>query len=81
MASLSLSETRLMIHLPFADRTEAGRLLAVELSGRKMSPNAIVPGIARGGVPRAFAVAHHLQLPLDVVVASGQREMRRREDP
>jgi putative phosphoribosyl transferase len=57
-----------MIHLPFADRLEAGKLLAVELSGRKLS-DAVVVALARGGVPVGFAVAHRLGLLLDVLVA------------
>lgn len=55
--------------LPFADRTQAGRLLATRLkkySGR--SAEAIVLGLPRGGVPVAFEVAHALRLPLDVYV-------------
>ena len=58
-----------MIQLPFANRTEAGRLLAAELSRRSAGQNAIVLAIARGGVPIGFAIAHELQLPLDVIVA------------
>ena len=58
-----------MIKLPFADRTEAGRLLAVELSRRNADANAVVLAIPRGGVPVAFAIAHALHLPLDVVIA------------
>src|SRR5271154_4877590 len=57
-----------MVNLPFADRLEAGRLLADELSLRKRGGNAIVLGLPRGGVPVGFAVAGRLHLPLDVVV-------------
>jgi len=56
-----------MIHLPFADRVEAGRLLAKELS-HKVTPNAVILALTRGGVPIGFAVADRLHLPLDVVV-------------
>jgi putative phosphoribosyl transferase len=59
----------IMNHLPFENRLEAGRLLASELYGRITLGNAIVLGMARGGVPVAFAVASQLGLPLDVVVA------------
>ena len=55
--------------LPFADRTQAGRLLAPRLdeySGR--SADVIVLGLPRGGVPVAFEVARRLRLPLDVYV-------------
>jgi putative phosphoribosyl transferase len=57
-----------MIHLPFADRLEAGQLLAGELSRRTYAGNAVVLGLARGGVPVAFAVANQLGLPLEVLV-------------
>jgi predicted phosphoribosyltransferase len=55
------------VKLPFADRTQAGRLLATQLErfaghGRQ----AIVLGLPRGGVPVAFEVARALRLPLDV---------------
>jgi putative phosphoribosyl transferase len=61
-----------MLHLPFEDRVEAGRLLARELSSRwpgRKGDAAVVLGLTRGGVPVAFAVADRLLLPLDVVVA------------
>lgn len=58
-----------MVHLPFADRLEAGRLLADELSHRKIGQNAVVLALTRGGVPVGFAVADRLHLPLDVIVA------------
>jgi predicted phosphoribosyltransferase len=58
-----------MIHLPFADRIEAGNALAIELSRRLNARNAVVLALARGGVPVGFAVANRLDLPLDVVVA------------
>ena len=58
-----------MVHLPFADRVEAGRLLAKELSSRRTVPHgAVVLGLTRGGVPVGFAVAERLGLPLDIVV-------------
>lgn len=58
-----------MIHLPFADRFEAGNALATELSHRINVRNAIVLALARGGVPVAFAIANRLDLLLDVIVA------------
>jgi predicted phosphoribosyltransferase len=58
-----------MIHLPFADRLEAGRLLAAEFSRRGIGQNAVILALTRGGVPVGFAVADRLHLPLDIVVA------------
>ena len=57
-----------MIHLPFADRPEAGDSLGIELSRRLPAEDALVLALARGGVPVGFAVAYRLGLPLDVVV-------------
>jgi putative phosphoribosyl transferase len=51
----------------FSNRTEAGRVLAGELEHHRGS-NAVVLGLARGGVPVAHEVARTLQLPLDVCV-------------
>ena len=58
-----------MIHLPFADRLEAGELLGIELSRRLHAKDAVVLALARGGVPVGFAAANRLGLPLDVIVA------------
>lgn len=52
----------------FADRREAGRLLAEALRRAGLPPNAIVLGLARGGVIVAAEVARILALPLDVIV-------------
>jgi len=57
-----------MVKLPFADRAEAGRLLAAELATRKLPANVIVLALPRGGVPVGFEVAKALHAPLDVVV-------------
>lgn len=58
-----------MVHLPFEDRVEAGRLLADELRRRKLDPGAVIFALTRGGVPVGFEVADRLRLPLDVIVA------------
>jgi predicted phosphoribosyltransferase len=59
-----------MVHLlPFANRFEAGSLLAEELSQHHLPKNTVVLGMARGGVPVAFEVAKRLALELDTVVA------------
>src|SRR5580658_7839879 len=58
-----------VISLPFSNRLEAGQLLAREISGRTQAQDGVVLGLARGGVPVAFAVARQFSLPLDVIVA------------
>ena len=52
----------------FADRTEAGAVLAHHLA-RFHHADAVVLGIPRGGVVVAAEVARRLGLPLDVIVA------------
>jgi putative phosphoribosyl transferase len=51
---------------PFADRASAGRALAERLDHYAGREDAVVLGLARGGMPVAFEVAHALGLPLDV---------------
>lgn len=51
----------------FADRVEAGQLLATQLLHLR-ADNVVVLGLPRGGVPVAFEVAQVLAAPLDVVV-------------
>jgi len=58
-----------MVHIPFADRLEAGRQLADQLAFHKVPDDAVVLALPRGGVPVGFAIAERLHLPLDVVVA------------
>jgi putative phosphoribosyl transferase len=50
----------------FADRIEAGRLLAAALQGYRGGPDVIVLGLPRGGIPVAHRVAEELGVPLDV---------------
>lgn len=52
----------------FADRHEAGRLLAARFENFKGRKNTIVLGLARGGVVVAYDFAKALSLPLNVVV-------------
>ena len=57
-----------MIQLPFADRDEAGRLLAAALAMMKLPANVIVLALPRGGLPIGLEVAKTLNAPLDVVI-------------
>jgi predicted phosphoribosyltransferase len=52
----------------FANRTEAGRLLAEKLVHYAGRDDVIVLGLPRGGVPVAYEVAKHLGAPLDVFI-------------
>jgi putative phosphoribosyl transferase len=53
---------------PYADRDEAGRVLAAHLAAYTDSHNAVIVGLPRGGVPVAAQVSAALRLPLDVLV-------------
>jgi len=57
-----------MIHLPFADRADAGRLLASELLRHNLPANVVVLALPRGGLPVGQEVAKALGAPLDVVI-------------
>ena len=54
--------------LPFADRRQAGRVLADKLEHYRGRADLLVLALPRGGVAVAFEVAHALQAPLDVFV-------------
>ncbi|MEW9869993.1 phosphoribosyltransferase [Arthrobacter sp. HS15c] len=52
----------------FEDRTDAGERLAAVLTQFRERPDAIVLGLARGGIPVAAAVSKALYLPLGAVL-------------
>jgi putative phosphoribosyl transferase len=66
--------------LKFADRVEAGRLLAEQLGRYAGRPDALVLALPRGGLPVAYEIATRLHLPLDIFLvrklgAPGQPEL------
>lgn len=56
------------MQLPFADRTEAGRLLGEALLGYRGRTDLLVLALPRGGVPVAAEVARLLEAPLDLML-------------
>lgn len=52
----------------FRDRTEAGQILAQQLTHYKNNPHVLVLALPRGGVPVAYEIAAALHAPLDVFV-------------
>ncbi|MBK1619348.1 phosphoribosyltransferase [Lamprobacter modestohalophilus] len=54
--------------LPFADRTEAGRLLGEALLDYRGRMDLLVLALPRGGVPVAAEVARLLEAPLDLML-------------
>jgi putative phosphoribosyl transferase len=70
---------------PFADRREAGRLLASQIRRYAHQGEVLVLGLPRGGVPVAFEVAGALSAPLDICAVRklglpGQAELAHRTD-
>jgi putative phosphoribosyl transferase len=57
-----------MVALPFADRAEAGRLLAERLAALQLPPPLVVLALPRGGVPVAAVVARALNAPLELLL-------------
>lgn len=53
----------------FRDRQQAGELLARQLEDYAGNPDAVVFALPRGGVPVGYAIAEHLGLQLDVLLA------------
>jgi predicted phosphoribosyltransferase len=65
---------------PYADRHDAGRVLADALAGYRDRADVVVLALPRGGVPVGFEVAHALRAPLDVFLVRklgvpGHREL------
>src|SRR5450631_591164 len=56
------------VKLPFRDRSEAGRLLGIELAAREPATNVIIVALDRGGVPVGAEVAERLNARLDILV-------------
>src|SRR5262245_63063392 len=66
--------------MSFADRAEAGRVLASKLTKYKGQSDVLLLALPRGGIPVAFEVASALGLPVDVFVVRklgvpGQEEL------
>src|SRR5438876_2362391 len=64
----------------FLDRTEAGKLLAQQLTAYANQHDVLVLALPRGGVQVAFEVASALHAPLDVIIVRklgvpGQEEL------
>ena len=64
----------------FADRVDAGRMLATRLAAYAGRDDVVVLGLPRGGMPVAAEVARALAAPLDVLLvrklgAPGQPEL------
>jgi putative phosphoribosyl transferase len=67
-------------HVLFADRRDAGRVLAHALPALAEFADAVVLALPRGGVPVAYEIASAFNLPLDILAvrklgAPGQEEL------
>jgi putative phosphoribosyl transferase len=65
-------------NVPFADRTDAGRLLAGKLAAYRGRDDVVVLALPRGGVPVALEVARALGAPLDLLIAAEGVDLIRR---
>lgn len=54
--------------IPFQNRLQAGEMLAKRLEAYARRQDAIVIALPRGGVPVAYAIAAHLEIPLDLIL-------------
>lgn len=54
--------------MKFANRTEAGKILAEHLQTRSLGTSPVVLALPRGGIPVGYEVARRLSVPLDVFV-------------
>jgi putative phosphoribosyl transferase len=62
----------------YEDRFDAGRELAGHLLEYADSPDVVVLGLARGGMPVAFMLAKILRLPLDVLLTDWRQDFQAR---
>jgi putative phosphoribosyl transferase len=68
------------MQLPYANRREAGRVLAEHMTGYAGRSDLLVLALPRGGVPVAYELAEALEAPLDLVIVRklgvpGQEEL------
>jgi putative phosphoribosyl transferase len=56
------------MRLPYKNRVEAARALAVLLTSYAGGADLLVLGLPRGGVPVAYAIAQTLEAPLDLML-------------
>lgn len=69
MASTTLSPpVRILPHLPYSDRADAGKALAARLKSSHRWRHPLVLALPRGGVPVAAEVARELGADLDVLI-------------
>ena len=68
------------MQLPYANRRDAGRVLAEHMSGYRGRGDLLVLALPRGGVPVAYELAEALEAPLDLIIVRklgvpGQEEL------